>query len=216
MNPASLCLFPVSCFPLQEVVNGHLPHDERADSCMNVQELLPPGFVHQDLLPVPAPALPDRPERIHFVHQTRPPVLVQSPAAAGRSEESRLGSHHSGNHHSGIDRCRNRDLVVHQNHLLRLQIPLGSVRNRPFEIHSDSDLEVLLGRVRRKAGILSLVQQDSEVLVLGGLLLQEPVLVLAEGPLLVRGLEVLAVLAVLAVLEEGQQDLILLGQLWAQ
>ncbi len=43
-----------------------------------------------------------------------------------------------------------------------------------------------------------------------GLLLQEPLLVLAEGPLLVRGLEGLGVL------EEGQQDLILLGQLWAQ
>lgn len=210
MNPASLGLFPVSCFLLQEVVNGHLPHAEGANTCIHAQELLPPVFVHQDLLPVPAPMLPDRPERIRFVHQTRPVVLVQSPAAAGRSEESRLGSHHSGNHRSGTGRCRNRHLVVHQNHLLRLHTLPGSVRNRRFGTHSDSDLEVLLGRVQRKAGILSLAHRDSEVLLLVGLLLQEPLLVLAEGPLLVRGLEGLGVL------EEGQQDLILLGQLWAQ
>ena len=211
MNPASLSLFPISCFLLQEVINGHLPHAEGGDSCNPAQELLPPVFVQQDFLPVPAPIPPDRPEGIRFVHQTRPPVLAQSPAAAGRSEKSRRRSHHSGNHRSGTGRCRDRDLVVRQNHLLRLHTLPGSVRNRRFGTHSDSDLEELLGRVRRKAGILSLAHRDSEVLlVLMGLLLQEPVLVLAEGPLLVRGLEVPGVL------EEGPEDLILLGQLWAR
>ena len=172
------------------------------------------------LVPVP---------RTHFVHQTRPPVLAQGPAAAaaaGRSEQSRLESHHTGSHqpgshHSGPGRCRKRDLVVHLLHLLRLRSLLGSVQNRHFGTPFDSDLEELLGRVRRKAGILSHTHRDLEVLQraplalpLVGLLLQELVLVLvlAVGPLLVRGRG----LGVLEVLEEAQEDLIPLGQLWAR
>lgn len=171
------------------------------------------------LVPEQLPA--GRPEGIRsVVPQSRLPGFVQSPAVAvaDHLEESRLGSHHSGNphsgnlhfgnhhfgnhrtgsHHSGTGRCRNWDLVVHQSHLLRLQTLPGSVRSRRFGTHSDSDLEELRGR------FLSLARQDLELLQWAPLvlLLQELVLVVAQGLLLVRELEVVGVV------EEAQEDLL--------
>ena len=183
--------------------------------------LLPPVVVEQILLLVlvPEQVPPDRPEGIRFVvHQTRLPGFVQSPAVAvavaGHLEESRLGSHHSGNphsgnhrsgnHRSGTDRCRNWDLVVHQNLLLRLHTLPGSVRSRRFGTHSDFDLEELRGRFRRKAGIRSLARQDSELLQWAPpvLVLQELVLVLVL--VVAQGL----LLEVVGVVEEAQEDLL--------
>ena len=190
--------------------------------------LLPPVVVEQILLLVlvPEQVPPDRPEGIRFVvHQTRLPGFVHSPAVAvavaGHLEESRLGSHHSGNphsgnrhsgihhsgnHRSGTDRCRNWDLVVHQNLLLRLHTLPGSVRSRRFGTHSDFDLEELRGRFRRKAGILSLARQDSELLQWAPavLLLQELALVLVVAQVLLLERELEAV----GVVEEAQEDLL--------